>query len=139
MRTVRPIVGGRGSTRAGMMKRVNVRLDRFGQEALEEHLHATGESEGDVLDVAVRYYLGDADTDRLAWKVPRKMTRADPEEEVELELDDGLHGELRREARRQHVSPDMLAMHALMYYLADTDSGKAAARLGDAINRDAEA
>jgi hypothetical protein len=122
-----------------MMKSVNVRLDRFGQEALEEHLRATGESESDALDVAVRYYLGDADSGRVAWKVPRKITRPDPADEIELELDDDLHAELRRESRRQHVSPDMLAMHALMYYLADLDSGRAAARLGDAINRDAEA
>jgi hypothetical protein len=122
-----------------MMKSVNVRLDRFGQEALEEHLRATGESESDALDVAVRYYLGDADSSRVAWKVPRKTTRPDPAEEIELELDDTLHSQLRRESRRQHVSPDLLAMHALMYYLADLDSGRAAARLGDAMNRDAEA
>jgi hypothetical protein len=122
-----------------MMKSVNVRLDRFGQEALEEHLRATGESESDALDVALRYYLGDADSGRVAWKVPRKTTRPDPAEEIELELDDNLHSQLRRESRRQHVSPDLLALHALMYYLADLDSGRAAARLGDAINRDAEA
>jgi hypothetical protein len=122
-----------------MMKSVNVRLDRFGHEAFEEHLRATGESESDALDVAVRYYLGDAGSDRVAWKVPRKMTRADPADEVEVQVDDGLHEQLRRESRRQHVSPDTLAMHALMYYLADLDSGRAAARLGDAINRDAEA
>ena len=121
------------------MKRVNVRLDRFGQEALEEHLRGTGGSEADALDVAVRYYLGDAGSGRVAWRVPRKTTRPDPDEQIELELDDELHGELRRESRRQHVSPDLLAMHALMYYLADLDSGRAAARLGDAINRDAEA
>jgi hypothetical protein len=122
-----------------MMKSVNVRLDRFGQEALEEHLRATGESESDALEVAVRYYLGDAGSERVAWKVPRKTTRPDPADELELELDDDLHAELRRESRRQHVSPDLLALHALMYYLADLDSGRAAARLGDAINRDAEA
>jgi hypothetical protein len=121
------------------MKSVNVRLDRFGQEALEEHIRATGESEADALDVAVRYYLGDSASGRVAWKVPRKTTRADPAEEIELELDDDLHAELRRESRRQHVSPDLLAMHALMYYLADLDSGRAATRLGDAMNRDAEA
>lgn len=121
------------------MKSVNVRLDRFGQEALEEHLRGTGESEAAALDVAVRYYLGDSDSGRLAWRVPRKTTRADPDAEIELELHDDLHAELRHESRRQHVSPDMLAMHALMYYLADLDSGRAAARLGDAINRDAEA
>jgi hypothetical protein len=122
-----------------MMKSVIVRLDGFGQEALDEHLRGTGGSEADALDVAVRYYLGDAGSGRVAWRVPRKTTRPDPADEIELELDDELHGELRRESRRQHVSPDLLAMHALMYYLADLDSGRAAARLGDAIDRDAEA
>jgi hypothetical protein len=122
-----------------MMKSVIVRLDRFGQQALEGYLRGTGESEADAVDVAVRYYLSDAGSGRVAWRVPRQTTRADPAEEIELELDDDLHSDLRREARRQHVSPDTLAMHALMYYLADLDSGRAAARLGDAINRDAEA
>jgi hypothetical protein len=122
-----------------MMKSVIVRLDRFGQEALEEHVRATGESEADALDVAVRYYLGDAESGRMAWKAPRKLMRADPAEEIELELGDDLHEQLRQESRRQHVSPDLLAMHALMYYLADFDSGRATARLGDAMNRDAEA
>jgi hypothetical protein len=122
-----------------MMKSVIVRLDRFGQEALEEHVRATGESEADALDIAVRYYLGDADSGRMAWKAPRKLMRADPAEEIELELGDDLHEQLRQESRRQHVSPDLLAMHALMYYLADFDSGRATARLGDAMNRDAEA
>jgi hypothetical protein len=121
------------------MKSVIVRLDRFGQEALEEHLRGSGTSQEDALDAALRYYLSDSGSGRVAWKVPRKTTRADPAEEIELELGDGLHAELRRESRRQHVSPDLLAMHALMYYLADLDSGRAAARLGDAINRDAEA
>jgi hypothetical protein len=123
------------------MKSVIVRLDRFGQEALEAHLRGSGGSQADALDVAVRYYLGDADSGRLAWRVPRHYPQWDPRVvlELELELDDDLHGELRRESRRQRVSPDVLAMHALMYYLADLDSGRAAARLGDAINRDAEA
>jgi hypothetical protein len=122
-----------------MMKSVIVRLDRFGHEALEEHLRGSGESEADALDLAVRYYLGDAGSGRVAWRVPGEFPQRDPDEEVELALDDDLHGELRRESRRQRVTPDVLAMHALMYYLADLDSGRAAARLGDAINRDAEA
>jgi hypothetical protein len=122
-----------------MMKSVIVRLDRFGHEALEEHLRGSGESEAEALDVAVRYYLADAGSGRMAWRVPGDYGQRDPDEELTLSLDDDLHGRLRRESRRQHVTPDVLAMHALMYYLADLDSGRAAARLGDAINRDAEA
>jgi hypothetical protein len=124
---------------SGMMKSVNVRLDRFGREALEEYLRGSGESEADALHVAVRYYLGDAGSGRMAWRVPGDYAPRDLSEQRELALDDDLHNELRRESRRQRVTPDVLAMHALMYYLADLDSGRAAARLGDAINRDAEA
>jgi hypothetical protein len=121
------------------MTSVNVRLDRFGQEALEEHLRGTGESHSDALDVAVRYYLGDSGSGRVAWRVPRHPGSSEVGDGIELEIDDELHSELRRESRRQHVSVDVMAMHALMYYLADLDSGRAAARLGDAIDRDAEA
>jgi hypothetical protein len=122
-----------------MMKSVHVHLDRFGQEALEEHLRGSGESEARALDNALRYYLSDAGTGRLAWRVPRHYPTTEPQEELELELEDELDSELRRESRRQHVTPGVLAMHALMYYLADLDSGRAAARLGDAMSRDAEA
>jgi len=118
---------------------VIVRLDRFGHEALEEHLRGWGGSEADALDIAVRYYLGDAGSGRVAWPVPGDFAQRAPEQELELALDDDLHGELRRESLRQRVTPDVLAMHALMYYLADLDSGRVAARLGDAIHRDAEA
>jgi hypothetical protein len=121
------------------MKSVIVRLDTFGQEALEDHLRGTGESHAAALDIAVRYYLGDSGSGRLARQVPRQLGERDAADRLELELDDDLHEELRREARRQRVSPDLLATHALLYYLADLDSGRAAARLGDAMDRDAEA
>jgi hypothetical protein len=121
------------------MKRVIVRLDSFGQEALEVHLRGTAESRADALDVAVRYYLGDSESGRMSWRIPRELGARETADPLELELDDDLHEELRREARRQRVSPDELAMHALLYYLADLDSGRAAARLGDAMDRDAEA
>jgi hypothetical protein len=122
-----------------MMMSVTVRLDRFGQEALEDYVRGSGESHEDALDVAVRYYLADSDSGRVAWRVPRHHGEMDSGEPLELKIDAKLLGALRREARRQEVSTDLLALHALMYYLADLDSGRAAARLGDAINRDAEA
>jgi hypothetical protein len=118
---------------------VTVRLGRFGREALDEYVRAGGGSPAGALGAAVRYYLGDADSDRVAWRVPAQVGTADTGEPLELELDEELHGELEEESRRQDVSCDLLALHALMYYLADLDSGRAAARLGDAMNRDAEA
>jgi hypothetical protein len=122
-----------------MKKSVLLRLDRFGQEALEEIVRETGGSHDTVLRTAVSYYLGDADSGRAAWRVPELAREATFARSVELELNEDLHRRLEREARRQEVSVDLLAAHALIYYLTDLDTGRAAARLGAAIERDAEA
>ena len=42
-------------------------------------------------------------------------------------------GALSEEADRQGVATDVLAIHALLYYLADIDSGRVAALLEDAL------
>ena len=76
-----------------MMKSVNVRLDRFGHEALEAHLRGSGASEADTLHVAVRYYLGDAGSGRMAWRVPGDYAQPESNEELELAT-------RRRSARR---------------------------------------
>ena len=71
--------------------------------------------------------------------MPRLAREPGDGEPLEVELDERLHEELDREARRQNVQPDLLALHALMYFLVDYETGRAAARLGATITRDAEA
>jgi hypothetical protein len=122
-----------------MKKRVMLRLDRFGQEAIEEYVRGTKGSPATVLRTAVSYYLGDADSGRAAWRVPQLAREAKFARTVELELDEDLHQRLELEARRQEVEVDLLAAHAVIYYLTDLDTGRAAARLGAALDRDAEA
>jgi hypothetical protein len=122
-----------------MKKSVMLKLDRFGQDALDEYVRGSGGSRAAALHVALRYYLADSGSGRVAWGVPRHAGSAGGGDPVELELDDRLHRELEQESGRQRVAPDLLAVHALMYFLADLDSGRAAARLGDAVRRDAEA
>jgi hypothetical protein len=117
---------------------VTVRLDDFGRAALDDYVRGTGGSVGEALDAAVRYYLGDSDSGRVAWRVPRHRGSVEPSEALELELDEDLLGALRRESRRQRVTPGVLAIHALMYYLADLDSGRAAVRVGDAVSPEAK-
>jgi hypothetical protein len=118
-----------------MTKRVRLRLDRFGKDAVE----GTGSSLDALMSTAARYYLGDDDSGRPAWRVPRLARSGAGGNPLEVQIDDPLHAELELEARRQAVTPDLLAEHALLYYLADLDTGRVAARLGDAVNRDAEA
>jgi hypothetical protein len=119
---------------------VTVNLDRFGQDALMQYLRGTGGSRDVALHAAVRYYLGDPESDRVARRVPRLARQVETADGIEFDVQEDLYSELEREARRQEVTPDQLATHALLYFLADLDTGRAAARLGDAIHdRDAEA
>ena len=122
-----------------MKKSVSLRLDRFGQEALDEYVSASSGSYATALHTAVRYYLGDAESGRVAWRVPQLVRSARFLHTFEVELDEELHHELEAEARRQELPVGLLAAHAVVYYLTDVDTGRVAARLGDAINRDAEA
>ena len=92
-----------------------------------------------ALRTALRYYLSDSDSRRASWPVPALGRETPPGEALEVGLDEALHGRLEAEARRQDVAPDGLAVHALLYFLADYESGRAAARLGAAVARDAEA
>jgi hypothetical protein len=118
---------------------VILRLDRFGQEALEEFVRDTGTSRDLAVRTALAYYLGDSASGRVAWRVPELARSATFSREIEVELGEDVRRKLEDEARHQEVPPELLAAHALVYYLTDVDTGRAAARLGDAISRDAEA
>jgi hypothetical protein len=118
---------------------VTLCLDRFGQDALEGYVRGTGGSQAAALHTAVRYYLDDRESGRPAWRVPRLARKAVFTDALEIEIPGDLHAELERESRRQEVPAGLLATHAVMYFLGDLDTGRAAARLGDAMNRDDEA
>ena len=51
-----------------------------------------------------------------------------------VELDDETWSGLRQEADEQGVAPDVLALHALLYFVADVDSGRVGRRLDDALD-----
>ena len=121
------------------MKTVTVRLDRFGQDALMQYLRGTGDSRAAALHTAVSYYLGDPESGRAAKRVPQFARRVESAGGLEIDVDADLYAQLEREARRQQVTPDLLATHAVLYFLADLEAGRVAARLGDAMKRDAEA
>jgi hypothetical protein len=121
-----------------MAQSLTLKLDRFGREAIDAYLRRHGSSESGLLAVAIRYYLADAASGAIAWPVPRFGERMSGQDVV-FDVDDATYAELEREAGRQEVTPERLAQHALIYFLADLESGRVAARLGDALGRDAEA
>lgn len=113
---------------------VRLELDDFGKEALEAQVRR-GSTRDAVIRTAARYYLADRDSGRLAWRPPR-FARTEHQfagAVTNVELDEDTMQALEDEARRQGVAIHRLAEHALLYFLADLDSGRAVARLGDAL------
>ena len=110
---------------------VRLQLDDFGKEALEAQMRG-GSSPDAVIRAAARYYLADRDRGRIAWRVPR-FTRLGGSNvaETEVELDDDTMEALEEEARRQGIPSGRLAEHALLYFVADLDSGRAAPRVAN--------
>jgi hypothetical protein len=115
---------------------VRLELDHFGKEALEAQVRSGGSRDA-VTRTAVRYYLADRESGRVAWRPPRFIHSADrPVGAVtDVKLDEATMEALEEEARHQCLAAHRLAEHALLYFLADLDSGRAAARLGHAFKQ----
>jgi hypothetical protein len=111
---------------AGGKTGVTLRLGHFGKKALAAQLRG-GASSDAVVSKAARYYLADRGSGRLAWRAPRFLGGGAGDEPVrtEVELAGDTMAALEWEARRQGVARDRLAEHALLYFLADLDSGRA--------------
>jgi hypothetical protein len=121
----------------GMTKDVTLHLGPFGQQALERFAQRREASAAGAVRTAALYYLADRDAGRPGWRVPAFDVRADPLPVLNVELDDDTWSAVREEAARQSVEPEDLAVHAVLYFLADVDSGRLADLLGEALD-DAE-
>jgi hypothetical protein len=112
---------------------VRLELDDFGKQALEAQVRR-GSTRDAVIRTAARYYLADRGSGRLAWRPPR-LVLGDEQSHgiVDVELDEHTREALEEEAKRQGMAAPRLAEHALLYFLADLDSGRAAARLAETL------
>jgi hypothetical protein len=112
---------------------VKLKLDDFGRQALEAQVRA-GSTRDSVMRTAARYYLADRGCGRLAWTPPPFRRGDRPAGAItDVDLDADTSEALETEARRHGLAAECLAEHALLYFLADLDSGRAAVRLGDAL------
>ncbi len=113
-----------------MTRLVSLALDEFGASALEGHAERFSVSPGELASRAARYYLSDRASGRLALRVPHlEGARGKPTLQLTVELDDDGWRELEAEATRQGVSAEALFEHAVLYFLADLDSGRAEWRI----------
>lgn len=117
-----------------MSKDVTLHLDEFGQRALERFTKRRTGSAATAVTTAALYYLGDRESGRPGWRIPPfgEGIAADASS-LNVTLDDVTWAALADEAERQAVTIDALARHALLYYLADLDSGRLADRLEESV------
>jgi hypothetical protein len=113
---------------------VRLELDDFGSEALEAQVRR-GSTRDAVICTATRYYLSDRGSGRLAWRPPVFVRRGEQAASAitDVDLDKDTMEALEEQAQRHGVAANRLAEHALLSFLADLDRGRAAARLGDAL------
>jgi predicted transcriptional regulator len=124
---------------ARMTKALTLHLDDFGKDALDRFAGGRSDAHSATVRTASLYYLEDRDEDRPAWRVPRfARGNGSTGSDVVVRLDDDTWHALDDEAQRQGVSAESLARHALLYFLADVDSGRAGARLESAVAEDDE-
>jgi hypothetical protein len=118
-----------------MSRELTLEMDGFGVQAFTELAEREGGSTSRALRMAVHYYLGDSENERPVWRVPDSPdggTESRPAG-VRVEVDEATWSALVREARRQRVEPGTLASHAVLYFIADRDSGRVAQRIGDSL------
>lgn len=116
-----------------------LRLDAFGQEGIEDYALTAKTSVSAAVRTAAHYYLADREPSRVGWRVPRFACETAPGWrglERRVELDDDTWAALDQEAARQGVMTELLAEHAVLYFLADVDNGCLARRMGEALDRE---
>jgi hypothetical protein len=117
-----------------MSKDATLHLDELGYRALARFARGGDSSMTSALRTACLYYLADRDADRPAWPAPRLDTSFPRAPGTKVQLDCDTWRELAAEADRQDVSPEVLGVHALLYFLSDFVSGLVGRRLGDALD-----
>lgn len=112
---------------------VTLEMGEFARATLENEARSYALSTEELVSHAVRYYLGDRRSGRSSYPVPGSLVPphdASPERVgLDLELDAGTWRQLDSECRRQDVACEELVAHAVLYLIADLDSGRAAHRL----------
>jgi hypothetical protein len=105
---------------------LTLHLDEFLQGAVDGYARERGDTPSSIVRTAARYWLADRDSGRPAWRAPRFRRDAGLSgESMRVGVDDETWEALEEEGRRQGLDAELLAEHALLYFLADLDSGRA--------------
>ena len=117
-----------------MTRDVTLHLDEFGQRALKRFARGRPGSAAAAVRTAALYYLADREAGRPGWRVPAFVTSSAQGPALRVSVDDQTWRALAQEASRQGVETETLAVHAVLYFLADVDSGRLAGLLEQALD-----
>jgi len=127
--------GSRGVKKVQAMPRdLTLPVGEFGQQALQRFARGRGRSADAAVRTAVMYYLADGDSGRAARRLPSLGEGAPQAPSLNVTLDDATWAALAEEAEQQGVTPEALAVHAVLYLVADMDSGRLAELLAEAVD-----
>jgi hypothetical protein len=109
---------------------LTLQLAPFDREALEAYGAAQQVPPERVALTAVLYYLREQTSERETWPVPSfRLDEPERGSALDVELGEETGQALAAQAAAQGVSPESLVRHALLFFIADADSGRVAATL----------
>lgn len=122
------------------MTKVKVRLGAFAAEVLARKLGDGGPPGSRDFERVIQFYLGERGTRAPGWAYPDflRERRASNDVELDLSIEDLLWTSLEAEAREQEVEVDRLLEHAMLYFAAEMDAGRATERILDEIEKEEE-
>ncbi len=133
--TVADAHGGKGAVPAymtGIGRKKQVRLGGFTRASLEQQASARGITVGALLHQAIVYYAADSGSGRPGRHLPRfaSSPEAEREDAIEVELSDEDWATLAEEAEGERgANEERMLEHVVLYYMADVESGRIAARI----------
>jgi hypothetical protein len=123
-------------------RQVTLQLGEFAVDAIERQARALGISADRLVREALIYYVSDLGSERLAARPQRIAAESSgrfQREMLELcvDVDARTWEELEREAARYEMPLERLLGHAALYYLADLEAGRVAARIVEGLDENA--
>ena len=113
-----------------MRRSLTLEVGAFGRSALRDETRRLDLSVEEFVAGAARYFLAEDDAERPARRLPDANVRAQAEAvDVDLDLEMGTWRALDAECRRQGVTREELLVHAVLFLIADLESGRVSHRL----------
>ena len=116
---------------------LTLRLTRFERDAVDSYGASQRVPVGRLVRTAVLYYLREQPANRSTWPSPTlRHEESDAPFMLDVDLGEETARALAEQAAAQAVEPEQLARHALLFFLADVDSGRVARALERALRPD---